>query len=322
MKRKHIILLVMLLALLVLFGCDCTHDWNDANCTQPKNCSICGETKGDPVGHQWEDATCTAPRTCSVCSETKGEALGHSWQDSTCISPQLCTVCAKTEGEALGHAWEKASCTEASTCTTCGLTNGDPLGHTVTDWTIVTESTCTEAGEESGLCTLCNQTVTQNLALKEHTAGSWTVSVAATATSNGIRIQCCTVCETELQSEEFSMSAEELEAQYKAQCEKIAYKSLERTPDQYKGCYVKFTGRVVQVCSEAQSSLYYSTYRVATSGRYKNVVLIYVDNYGSGSRILEGDKITFYGKYDGLYTYETVMGSSLSIPSIIVEYID
>lgn len=29
-------------------------------------------------GHSWQDATCSAPRICSVCGETEGEALSHS----------------------------------------------------------------------------------------------------------------------------------------------------------------------------------------------------------------------------------------------------
>lgn len=32
----------------------------------------------DPCSHEWDDATCTAPKTCSVCGETEGDALGHS----------------------------------------------------------------------------------------------------------------------------------------------------------------------------------------------------------------------------------------------------
>lgn len=109
---------------------------------------------------------------------------------------------------------------------------------------------------------------------------------------------------------------------YKDGCQSISYDNLSRTPDVYEGTDVKFTGRVLQVCSEATSAEYYSTYRVATSGRYDNVVMIYVDNYGSGTRILEDDWITFYGSYGGLYTYTTVLGASVTIPKIYVEYLD
>ena len=40
-----------------------------------------------PCEHTWNDATCTAPKTCSVCGETEGSALGHAFdndQDGTC----------------------------------------------------------------------------------------------------------------------------------------------------------------------------------------------------------------------------------------------
>ena len=140
--------------------------------------------------------------------------------------------------------------------------------------------------------------------------------------ADGTRVKLCTVCGAIVQTESFTLSDEELKELYKENCRSISYKDLSRTPDAYIDEYVKFSGTVIQVCYEATSSLYYSTYRVATSGSYGDVVYIYVDNYGSGSRILEDDKITFYGTYGGLYTYTTVLGDSLTIPSIYVEYLE
>ena len=74
-----------------------------ADCTNPANCSICGQPHGNALGHDWDDATCDAPKTCSVCGETEGEALGHDWDDATCETPKTCSVCGETEGNALGH---------------------------------------------------------------------------------------------------------------------------------------------------------------------------------------------------------------------------
>ncbi|MGN1169484.1 MAG: hypothetical protein ACI4RB_05120 [Acutalibacteraceae bacterium] len=37
-------------------------------------------------------------------------------------------------------------------------------------------------------------------------------------------------------------------------------------------------------------------------------------------RILEDDIITIWGTCEGLYTYESVLGSSVSLPKIKVEY--
>ena len=125
----------------------------------------------------------------------------------------------------------------------------------------------------------------------------------------------------EIEAQKYSLSDYEIKQYYEKEYKSISYNNLARYPDDYEGEKVKFSGRVVQVCSEATSALYYSTYRVAVNGNYNSVVYLCVDNYGSGRRILEDDWITFYGEYDGLYTYTTVMGASVTIPKIIADYI-
>ncbi|MBQ9145461.1 MAG: hypothetical protein IJX70_03240, partial [Clostridia bacterium] len=105
------------------------HTWNDATCTAPKTCSVCGATDGEELGHTWVDADCDTPKTCSVCGETEGEALGHAWVDADCDTPKTCSVCGETEGEALGHDWNDATCTAPKTCSVCGETEGEALGH-------------------------------------------------------------------------------------------------------------------------------------------------------------------------------------------------
>ena len=76
MKKILSILLAACMAV-SLAGCCLNHDWKDATCTEPKTCSKCGETEGDPLGHEWKDATCTEPKTCSRCGATEGQAAGH-----------------------------------------------------------------------------------------------------------------------------------------------------------------------------------------------------------------------------------------------------
>lgn len=39
----------------------CSHIWLDADCENPKTCSICGATEGEPLGHDFHD------NVCSVC---------------------------------------------------------------------------------------------------------------------------------------------------------------------------------------------------------------------------------------------------------------
>ena len=64
------------------------HTWDDATCTTPATCSVCGATEGDPIAHAWVPANCLAPKTCPDCGATEGEIGDHS------ISVQgICTVC-------------------------------------------------------------------------------------------------------------------------------------------------------------------------------------------------------------------------------------
>lgn len=309
------------------------HDWVEATCTEPKTCLQCGATTGNPlghkanhdatctddsvctvcgkildkaIGHKWEPATCVTLKTCSVCGETEGGYAEHDYDDATCIAPKTCKVCGATEGEVSNeHKWIDATCTEAKTCSLCGITEGTPLGHDYAPATCTKPRTCNRCGEKIG-------------EPNGHRLGNWEVTVQATKDKAGTRVKKCSVCGEIVEQESFALTEKELLKQYKASCT-ISYNDLARSPENYKGEYVFFSGRVVQVCSEASSALYYSTYRVATNGRYDDVALVYIDNYGSGSRILEDDIISFYGKFDGLYTYTTVLGASITIPAIKAE---
>ena len=327
MKRRLALLLVWVFSLSLFSGCGHEHTWAEASCTDPKTCTECGATEGEALGHTWADATCTAPKTCSVCGDVEGDALGHDWLEASCTEPERCSRCDETKGQALGHSWEDATCTDPKTCSVCGETEGSALGHSVETWATVTPSTCTELGLESGICSVCGDTIEQELELLEHTPGDWEITKMPTETETGTHVKKCTVCGIVLEEEEFSLTEEELKSLYISQCQSIPYDSLARTPGDYEGENVRFSGYVIQVCSEASSSLFgflhsYSTYRVATSGRYNNVVYVKIDNYGSGTRILEDDYITFYGTFDGIYTYTTVLGASISIPSVTAKYYD
>ncbi len=127
MKKKVVYGLAALSACVMLSGCHFKHEWQEATCTQPRTCTVGGETKGEPLGHTWEDATCAKPKTCSVCKETEGEALEHTWEEATCIKPKTCSVCKETEGEALGHDLTEANYQSPAVCRICGETEGEPL---------------------------------------------------------------------------------------------------------------------------------------------------------------------------------------------------
>ncbi len=136
-----------------------THSWVNATCVNPKTCSDCGETQGQPLGHnEVEDKavtpTCTedgltAGKHCVVCEEVLIAqeilpAIGHKTVKDSAISPD-CVNTGLTEGshclrcgevfvaqevvDALGHSWEDPDCNQPKTCSECGATEGEPLDH-------------------------------------------------------------------------------------------------------------------------------------------------------------------------------------------------
>ena len=80
------------------------HDYQPAvtapTCTQEGfttyTCSVCGDSyeadRLPALGHSWTDADCTDPKTCTVCGTTEGEALGHNYVDG------YCTRCGSFDG--------------------------------------------------------------------------------------------------------------------------------------------------------------------------------------------------------------------------------
>ena len=98
-------IMVTMSILFLISGCGHEHKWVDATCIEPKTCSECGETEGDPLGHDWIEATCDKPKTCNRCGQTEGEPLGHMLGDWEIIEEEAtsnsgkrvrkCTVCGK-----------------------------------------------------------------------------------------------------------------------------------------------------------------------------------------------------------------------------------
>lgn len=196
MKRTLLIVSLLLFGLM-LVGCGCQHEWNDATCTGSPRCRFCGERQGKALGHSFGEATCEAPKTCTLCSETEGEPLGHSWLDATCDNPKTCVTCAKTEGKPLAHQWGEATCAKSAACVLCGKTKGEPLAHTWVEATCTTPKHCTvcaaaegEAQGHSWLDVTCTAPKTCSicaLAEGEPLGHSWTKTSCAKA-------QSCLIC--------------------------------------------------------------------------------------------------------------------------------
>lgn len=114
---------------------------------------------------------------------------------------------------------------------------------------------------------------------------------------------------------------------YKSACEKFNFAEVVRNPDKFKGNLYKVEGEVIQV---QETSVLFSddtslTLRVnVTKNTYGYEDTIYVTyTLPSGAdRILEDDIITIYGECEGTETYTSVLGNSVTLPSINAKYIE
>jgi len=99
----------------------------------------------------------------------------------------------------------------------------------------------------------------------------------------------------------------------------IDFTAMSRDPGSYEGKNYKFTGKVLQVMEQDYATMTYVVMRIATKGNYDNVVYVTYYRDSSEARILEDDRVTVYGTSTGLYTYETIMGGSVTLPKFEAE---
>jgi len=98
----------------------------------------------------------------------------------------------------------------------------------------------------------------------------------------------------------------------------ITYDQLARTPDDYEGQKVKFSGKVIQVM-EGSGTV---KIRLAVNKDYDTVLYGEYKKDIISSRVLENDIITVYGTSTGLLSYKSTMGGTITIPSIKIDKID
>ena len=116
------------------------------------------------------------------------------------------------------------------------------------------------------------------------------------------------------EAEEASVAAEEAKGYETG----ITYDQLARTPDDYEGQKVKFSGKVLQVM-EGSGTV---QIRLAVNKDYDTVLYGEYKKDIISSRVLENDIITVYGTSTGLLSYQSTMGGTITIPSIKIDKID
>lgn len=98
----------------------------------------------------------------------------------------------------------------------------------------------------------------------------------------------------------------------------LDYKANARDPEAYKGTLIKFSGKILQVMEDGD----YAVFRIATKGNYDDVVYCMYVKPEDYKRFLEDDKVNVWGVSSGIYSYTTIMGGEVTIPSCLISRIE
>lgn len=147
----------------------------------------------ETLGHQWEEANCSTPQTCNVCGATKGD-IAHTWDTADCTKPSICKICGRESSKAMGHDFTNATCLTPKTCKNCGLTEGERSKHKYTEK--VFEATCTDGGRLYHICTYCSNSYYENIPPLGHSFDEWKITKEATKTAEGEKMRTCSSCNT------------------------------------------------------------------------------------------------------------------------------
>ena len=94
----------------------------------------------------------------------------------------------------------------------------------------------------------------------------------------------------------------------------VSYDEIARHPNDYDGELLTFSGEVAQVIEgDGTTEL-----RIAVDGDYDDIIYGIYDNRILDSRLLEDDKIQFYGESCGIISYQSTLGETISIPSMSI----
>ena len=108
------------------------------------------------------------------------------------------------------------------------------------------------------------------------------------------------------------------EDDYKAMCKTYKHNDILRNPDKYKKKYCVLKGTVKQSINGLFDS-YVTLYVEDSSGNEWGCNYSYADGE---THILEGDKVTLYGKLNGTQDSVTVLGKQVTLPFIEVKYMN
>ncbi len=96
-----------------------------------------------------------------------------------------------------------------------------------------------------------------------------------------------------------------------AEYKHVSYTNIARKPDDYTGQKMQFVGDVIQVIEDTENALL-----LAVNGEADDSILVTYDPSIFDGRILEDDGVRVYGTFEGIVSYESILGETISVPSI------
>ena len=97
----------------------------------------------------------------------------------------------------------------------------------------------------------------------------------------------------------------------KASAVTVAYDDLARNTEKHTGSNVNMAGKVVQVMEDGSGA----GLRVLVDGDAGQAVYVQYPGY-SAARVLVNDMVRMVARVDGRVTYETVLGSKVTVPAL------
>lgn len=97
----------------------------------------------------------------------------------------------------------------------------------------------------------------------------------------------------------------------------LSYDEYARNPAAHFNELIRFNGTVLQVVEGIERNIY----RIAMNGDSMSVFYVYYTPGVESLRVLENDEVTVLAEFTGLVTYETTLGSSVTIPGCIADNI-
>ena len=108
---------------------------------------------------------------------------------------------------------------------------------------------------------------------------------------------------------------------FKKGCGKYKWKDLLRNPESYQDKKAYFFGQVLQKIDSTRYLIGVTCTKYQYIDGYNCENNIYVTYYG-GTRLIEDDLVYIWGTMNGTYSYVTVRGDEVTIPSLSAKYIN